>query len=53
MIKSQNSRNLSYPLMRTIPELHYSWNLEIGTQQSQNSIPAAVMTNKVFPTKLH
>lgn len=31
--------------MRVIPELHYSSNLVIGIQQSQNSIPAAAKTN--------
>lgn len=32
--------------MRTIPELHYSLNQEIGTQQSQNSIPAAAKASR-------
>lgn len=31
--------------MKIIPELHYSLNLLIGIQQSQNSIPAAAKTD--------
>ena len=31
--------------MRAIPKLHYSLNLEIGIQQSQNNILAAVRKN--------
>jgi hypothetical protein len=37
--------------MRTIPELRYSLNLAISIQQSQNSIPAAAKTDKLFPEK--